>query len=54
MLCRMGGVCTWVLLLYAIVGNIVGSAVSSYASRDYMYMYTLLINLQCAIIYIYI
>jgi len=37
---RMGGVGTWVLLLYAILGYLVGSAVSSYVCRDYMYMYT--------------
>ena len=31
--------------------NRVGQRVSSYVCRDYMYMYTQLINIQCAILY---
>ena len=40
MLCRMGGVGTWVLLVFLFQVNIVGSKVSSFVCRDYMYMYT--------------
>ena len=40
MLCRMGGVGTWVLLFLLFLVSIVGSMVSSYVCRDYMYMYT--------------
>ena len=40
MLCRMGGVCTWVLLFSILCG----SMVSSYVSIGYMYMYTWLIK----------
>jgi len=38
-LCRMGGVGTWVLLFLLFCVNIVGSTVSCYVCRDYMYMY---------------
>jgi hypothetical protein len=37
-LCRMGGVGTGVLVFLLFCVNIVGSMVSSYACRDYMYM----------------
>ena len=37
---RMGGVGTWVLLFMLFWVNTVGSMVSFYVCRDYMYMYT--------------
>ena len=47
--CRMGGVGTGssAVICYVYV-NIVGSTVSSCVCRDYMYMYTYLINTQYA------
>jgi hypothetical protein len=50
-LCRMGGVGTLVLVFLLFKVNIIRSMVSSYVCRDYMYMYTLLINIQCATLY---
>jgi len=51
-LCRMGGVGTWVLLLYAMSRLIyLDLRYLSYVCRNYMYMYTYLINIQCAILH---
>jgi hypothetical protein len=48
---RSGGVGTGVLLFLLFYVIIVGFMVSSYVCRDYMYMYTWLINIQCAALY---
>jgi uncharacterized membrane protein len=50
-LCRLVGVGTRFLLFLLFLVNIVGSMVSSSVYRDYMYMYTWLINIQCATLY---